>query len=486
MTQKLHPRSVGSLEPRRDAVTGELRRAEYFDAEERGLSVRVTPDEARSYYWTYSIHGRTRRLRVGSVEAVTLAEAREKVRKLRARLELEGVDPAAERSEARRVARAGGELTVTRLLERCLAALELRPSTRTQWERLAQREIGPALGARAAASITRVDVRAMLAPIAARAPYVANRTFEVLRRAYTWGVREDLVPASPCTGLVKPAQEHASERVLSRVELRALLRALDSLGTGPYPDAVRLLLLTGVREGNVLGMRRGELALDGDAPRWVIPSGRMKAGQTHVVALVPQALAVVRRRVARADKRVEHARQRGRGGRSVGPAELTQLADLLFPAATGAIVPATWSSRFRAELRTEVNEHAKAMAEKGIDIKSPLERWTVHGLRHTLATHLREELRVPRDVVALILAHRPRGGSDATARYDRAELLDERRAALVAWAAWLDRLDGEGGARVLPLAPRDPRAGSDDEDDEDEAPTAPKTGRAKGGRSAHA
>ena len=75
-------------------------------------------------------------------------------------------------------------------------------------------------------------------------------------------------------------------------------------------------------------------------------------------------------------------------------------------------------------------------ALKEADITTPI---TVHGLRHSLATHLREDLAIPPDVVSLILGHAVQG--PAVSRiYDRAQRLGERRRALEAWAAWLERL----------------------------------------------
>ena len=69
----------------------------------------------------------------------------------------------------------------------------------------------------------------------------------------------------------------------------------------PYTDAVRLLLLTGVRRDMVLGMRRSELEdIGGREPRWAIPggfAGRSKSGRPHVVPLSPQALAVIEPRL---------------------------------------------------------------------------------------------------------------------------------------------------------------------------------------------
>src|SRR5262249_27497414 len=79
--------------------------------------------------------------------------------------------------------------------------------------------------------------------------------------------------------------------------------------------------------------------------------------------------------------------------------------------------------------------------------------WVLHSSRHTVATHLREDLHVSQDVVARILAHAPPGTSDTTAIYDRSVLLRERRAALVAWRpGWSGSARRRGGkvARSCP------------------------------------
>jgi integrase len=246
----------------------------------------------------------------------------------------------------------------------------------------------------------------------------------VLRRVYSSAVENDLLPATPFVALKRPASEQTSERVLSAGEIRALLHALDAIDDDmraryrldaaslarPYTDAVRLLLLTGVRRDMVLGMRRSELEdLDGPEPRWTIPggfAGRSKSGRAHLVPLSTQALGVIRSR-------------------------LEEVAlDTLFPPTRVAEAEfMTWSSRFVGELKKKM--------ESILGTRMP--RWTVHNLRHTIGTHLREDLGVSSEVVSLILGHTP-PGPRVTRVYNRAELLQDRRAALVAWAQWLDRL----------------------------------------------
>ena len=86
----------------------------------------------------------------------------------------------------------------------------------------------------------------------------------------------------------------------------------------------------------------------------------------------------------------------------------------------------TWSSRFVEGTRAKVEAHHEG----------PVAAWRIHDLRHTIATHLRERFKVESEVVLMILGHTP-PGVRVSRIYNRAELLPERRAALVAWGAWL-------------------------------------------------
>lgn len=449
MAVKLEDRMVATLKPK-------AKRQVLADAVVTGLRLRITPGGAKTWgLWYRTRAGEPRDLTLGSYPTLSLAAARELARRRLAEVAL-GADPHRELLRAREEVKSGhGALTVEALVERCMERLRLRPSTAKVWRRLADVEIIPALGSRPAAEVTRGELRQWLHDIVERpAPAVANHAFTVLRRAYTWGIEQDLLTTLPFLGLKKPAAEVRSERVLSAPEIAAVLQALDELDeqrpapereeraknarrSGPgwpaYADAVRLLLLTGVRRDMVLGMRRSELEdLDGPDPRWVIPGGfggRSKSGRQHVVPLSAPAVAIVKRRLAAATGELLFpVRRRGK---------LTRLL------ASTPDVPMTWSSRFVGELCEE--------AEKALG--GPMPRWTIHNLRHTTATHMREDLRVDRTVVAAVLGH-VQAGPFATRIYDRSELLLERRAALVAWAAWLDGLRRPAGTRgrVVPMA----------------------------------
>ncbi len=400
------------------------RQTDYTDALLPGLVLRVGGAGARTYAVAAWVRGAKRRVTIGKASQMTLAAARERARDVREQL-ARGEEPRPP---------GAADLTVGTLVADCLKALTLRPSTRREWDRILKVEILPAIGDRPAAHLRRADVRAWMRGITPRSGWVANHAFAVLRRAYSWGLREDLVETNPCAGLALPHEPRSNDRILSTAELRALLRAIER-GARRYPlyaDATLLLLLTGVRRDAALGARRAEFEdLDGQEPRWVVPATRSKSGRAHVVPLSAAAVAIVRRRL-----------------------EATTGA-CLFPAGHGSVRsdrPASWAGRWRTWLRARVERAAQAAQRASGQPRAAVARWTIHGLRHTVATHLIEDLGVARHVVSLLLGHTMPGPS-ATKIYDRAELLPERRAALVAWAAWLERLrTREGGtARVLPM-----------------------------------
>ena len=411
--------------PTLPAING--KRTDYVDATLPGFVLRVSPTGARSYGLAVRHRGRKLRINLGKVGRVQLGGARDEAREMLRRLE-HGQTPQPPRYLV------GRQLTVAGLVERCLGELQLRPSTQREWGRLLKVEIGPAIGERLADDLGRSEIREWSRDLRKRSGYTANHAFALLRRAYSWARREELVTASPCDHMPMPYTAAPSERVLSAEELSALLRALER-GQRRWPDnvdATRLLLLTGVRRAAVLGAQRDELAaLEGRDPRWIVPGGlkgRSKSGRPQVVPLSGAALIVVYRRLEA----------------TAGP--------YLFPA-RGHRGAMTWSSQWRSWLRRRVERSIRARRRAAGRAAGVVPRWTIHGLRHTIATHLREDLAIAPDIVSLILGHTV-AGPRISRLYDRAERLPERRRALEAWAVWLDALAGpEGGEqpKILPF-----------------------------------
>ncbi len=141
----------------------------------------------------------------------------------------------------------------------------------------------------------------------------SRRTRNVAAAMFAWGVEHGLCASNPFVG-VSLASAPVRERFLTREEAGGLVDAiakLESTGavSNTFADALRLLLLTGARKTEVLGLRWSEI----DMVRGilVLPPDRTKAGgKTGVrrIQLSPPALEIlnVRREQLHAGSDPEH------------------------------------------------------------------------------------------------------------------------------------------------------------------------------------
>ena len=182
---------------------------------------------------------------------------------------------------------------------------------------------------------------------------------------------------------------------LTEAELPEFLDKLDRFdGHLQTQLAMRLLLLTFVRTGELRGAKWAEFDLD--KAQWRIPAARMKTGRDHIVPLSKQALGVLR--------------------------ELHKLNGhrlILFPNQAKPTLPISENTILFALYR--MGYHSRA---------------TGHGFRATASTILNEQ-GWRSDVIELQLAHTER--NKVRAAYNRAEYLPERRKLMQHWADFLDK-----------------------------------------------
>ena len=163
-----------------------------------------------------------------------------------------------------------GGPTVAELAERYLGehvAVRCKPITVMGYRRVIERHILPRLGKVPIGALDRTHV-AELHYRLRKTPVAANDTVgalsRMLNRAEAWG----LVPAgsNPCR-FVTPYRTRRLERFLTEDEFRHLGEALDELEAGGSVPvhaaaAIRLLMLTGCRCGEVLKLRWEDVALE--------------------------------------------------------------------------------------------------------------------------------------------------------------------------------------------------------------------------------
>jgi integrase len=252
-----------------------------WDAVQRGLALRIQPTGGKSWYCVYSRQGRPRWLRLGHADAIGLADARTLAAEAMLAV-ARGKDPAAERKAER------GAGTFAELHDRYLNqhAKKHNKSWR-QADALVRRFALPRWGKLQAASITRGDVKTMMAGI--EAPIVANQTLAAISAVFSWAAKEEIVDANPCK-LVARNEVRSRDRVLAASELPKVWTAFANAGP-VVGGALKVILLTGQRPGEVAHMRREHIK-DG---WWQMPGAPMsewpgtKNGAAHRVWL-PQAV----------------------------------------------------------------------------------------------------------------------------------------------------------------------------------------------------
>lgn len=269
-----------------------------WDTYQRGLALAMQPTGHKSWKCIYSMHGRPRWYSIGDVAAIGLSDARKLAGRVMFKV-AEGLDPCADR-KAERSKGTFEELAT----EYCEAARTtgvrrkgkkgLKPNKSwKQADALVRRHLLPKWGKLQVAAITKTDVKAMMSRI--KAPIVANQTLAAASAIFAWAIRQEKLTVNPCQ-LVGRNDTNERERVLSDSEVPKFWTAFDSAGL-VTSTALKMILLTGQRPGEVAAMRR-EHIVDG---WWTLPGDPVPAldwpgtknGNTHRVWLPASALALL-------------------------------------------------------------------------------------------------------------------------------------------------------------------------------------------------
>jgi len=400
-----HPESIKAL-----PLPHPPRRHEEYSVEgEQGLLVIVHRGGAKSWTYRYQLRGRRRKMRLGLFPTMTLKAARKAAERVRFKLE-EGEDPMGEPPED-----AGGtfgELCATYLKAMSTGRQRLAPSTLTERERiLASKELRH-LRKMHPAAIRDTDVARALDPFESRdALVMLNRVQLAVSAVFSWAVtrrRYGLV-SNPVRKMERRYAESPKERNLDAEEIKAVWRDLENRSP-PLRAALRLVLLTGQRPGEVRRMRWEHI----EGATWTMPEGyrkktaadRGKPSKPHRVHLCPPALA-----------ELERIRLRERGG-------------FVFPARTeGAVEPVERQTVARAAARI-----CKAL-------ETP--KWTPHDLRRTARSRWSDSLSADPIVAEKTLGH---ALPVILRTYDRGEQWEDRVDLLERWGAYVVALAEEADA----------------------------------------
>jgi integrase len=339
-----------------------------YDGQVPGFGARITAAGVIAFVLDYrNAHGVKRRVTIGQWPEWPAEAARNEALDLRKKIR-DGTDPLDERREKRE--KLLSEPTVADLAERYMrehSRVHNRKSHVRNNQSMLDNLILARLGQRRVSAVGKPDVEALLAWVNSRpgkkkTRYRANRCHSLVRamfyKAIDWGW---YVGKNPAKGVIR-FHEDRHEAWLTEEQLEALDRAITQYGRN-CGEAIRLLILTGAREMEIVAARWDMFDLQRKV--WNKPSHHVKEKKTEHTQLNDATLMVLQRMKKRA----------------VGP--------YLFPGAKPnthrTTIRRPWLQICRA---AELAEEYQVMGKRA----KALKRWRptvrINDLRHTFASFL--------------------------------------------------------------------------------------------------
>jgi integrase len=173
----------------------------------------------------------------------------------------------------------------------------IRKSTAVNYEANLRLHVIPLLGGIPLAKLHPSDVRRLIDDLErkGRSPGTIHKVVNVLRIALNAAVRERSLPESPARYVTLPRIESDPVRATTPLEADAILDAVEGHWT---EHLVRLLLGSGIRMGEAIGLDQGDLMLDESYVRIRITKTRVRA-----VRISSDAVLAIRQALAKAPRR---------------------------------------------------------------------------------------------------------------------------------------------------------------------------------------
>ena len=259
-----------------------------WDSELKGFICKITPTGKKSYCLYYRTKdGRQRKPKIGDHGSITCEQARDIAQQWLSEV-ANGGDPSAQKNLLKMLP------TVKELFERYMKehAIHKKESSVKEDRRLCEQYVIPAIGSLKVSSVTREDIIS-LQNATKHLATTANRVLSLISKAFNlaelWGYRTD--GTNPCRHIKKYA-ENKRQRFLSTDEilnLQQILAEEEGKELTSVLLAIRLLLLTGCRLGEILSLSWQEV----DFAKSCLFLNDSKVGK-RTVYLSPQAIELLK------------------------------------------------------------------------------------------------------------------------------------------------------------------------------------------------
>lgn len=385
-----------------------------------GLSIFIATNGTKSWHFRYSWHGKQPRMSLGTYPEITLKEARELRDQARA-LVAKGVDPRSQRREEKRVA-AGNAVKTFEVVAnewhkfKSPRVAESKKGAAYQSRFYLDKDLIPVLGKIPIADVRRGDVLTALRRIEDRGSLNSARKCRAwLNEIFRYGIASGYLEMNPASDLdIVAAKEPPVKHnpMLRQHQLKKFLHDLRAFkGTAGYvKSAIRILLLTGVRTGEVRQATINQFDLDNAL--WTIPPDTVKQLRKVI---------------------------RSKGGDEVPP--------YLVPLSRQAVEEVRNVHKLTGCYKLLIagrNEPTKPISDNTVN--NALRRMgyedqlTGHGIRATISTAL-NEMGYNEDWIEAQLSHA--SSSKVRKTYNHAEYVEQRRGMMQDWADYLDALEAE-------------------------------------------
>lgn len=248
-----------------------------WDSAVSGLGIRIYPTDRKAFVLSYRTEdGKKRMLTLGDYGPLTLGKAREIATQRKAEV-IAGRDPVKER-KAKRELSSNPDLYQTVVEGFIEKYAKPRQRTWQQTEHALKVNCAEWLK-RPIADIGKSDAYGLIEGIQATGrEATARNTLVWLKTLFKWAVKRDYLEASVMEAVEIEFHKTVRERYFDDDEVEALWNGCNQLTPieGAY---LKVLILLGVRKGELAGMRWNEFREDGAI--WVVPHERTKTRKTQ-------------------------------------------------------------------------------------------------------------------------------------------------------------------------------------------------------------
>lgn len=189
--------------------------------------------------------------------------------------------------------------------------------TRRKYRGLADTHYVPVLGALKVSSVTPMHVRKLMNGLhkSGLSPVTVRNDIRILRACFQCAIDAGLIRENPVDGIRLPRAQQASFSVIDRGDIPAFIAA--SYNT-PYPMELQFLLMTGLRVGELRGLRWSDCDLDAGTVsverQLHIDGGQRfappKYGEIRKIHLVGEAVEILKeQRKRQLEQRLKHGWQ---------------------------------------------------------------------------------------------------------------------------------------------------------------------------------